>query len=360
VRDFTPLALGSAGPRLRHRGVYLITGGTGGVGICIARFLAREAAARLVLLSRSVDALEPSVRHEIEALGGEVVVMRGDVALAADVRAAVDAARTRYGSLDGVVHAAGVTTGKSIFEPIETLAAAAFDEQLRPKLGGAEALAVALGGSALDFVLLISSNAAVLGGLGLAAYAAANAALDAFAVAQSRAGAVPWISASWDGWPTARRAAFDAQQLTAMDRLAMSAAESETALRLVLAAPPGHVVVSAADLHGRLRRWTSVAEPEAADRATPRPSDPAVDPITATIAGLWCDMLGLAQVHAHANFFELRGDSLLGSRMITRLNALLGVHLPLRALFEAPTVAGLRECVRAIRAATAGEIELVI
>ena len=331
--------------RLREGGVYLITGGTGGVGAILARYLAREYRANMVLLARQERASDRALCAQVAQLGGKAMVLAGDVGAVPDVQAAITLAEENYGCLHGIIHAAGVTSGDSIFAPSEALNEAAFAEQLHPKLGGALALAQALDGRAIDFVLTISSNAAALGGLGLAAYAGASAAMDRFVAAQTSS-ATPWITARFDGWPTQRRESTPSSQQTSLDRLSMTLEESEAVFRRVLAAPPGDVVVSSADWDARVARFTSYETAidgpvESADGSESPVDDGIGDPLERTIAGLWREMLGVERFGVHDNFFDLRGDSLLGSRMITRLGVKLGRRIPLRTLFEAPTVASL-------------------
>jgi acyl carrier protein len=68
-------------------------------------------------------------------------------------------------------------------------------------------------------------------------------------------------------------------------------------------------------------------------------------PVEETVARIWGEVLGVERIGAHESFFELGGHSLLASQVIARLREALGVDLPLRRVFEAPTVAA---CARAI------------
>src|SRR5262249_34948225 len=72
-------------------------------------------------------------------------------------------------------------------------------------------------------------------------------------------------------------------------------------------------------------------------------------PIEELIASGWGSLLGLERVGAHDNFFDLGGHSLLATQVVSRLRDALGVEIPLRALFEAPTVASLAEQIESMR-----------
>src|SRR5207237_86615 len=86
-------------------------------------------------------------------------------------------------------------------------------------------------------------------------------------------------------------------------------------------------------------------------RALPPPDDqrPALaeifiaprTPVEEIVHRTWCEVLNLERIGIHDNFFELGGHSLLATQVISRLREALGVDLPLRTLFEQPTIAGL-------------------
>lgn len=212
-----PLDESESGPRddagLRAGGTYLITGGTGGVGISLAVDLGTRLGANLVLTARSglpdrADWDAHLAEHgeagrtgraiaairRVEAAGGHVLVLAADVTDPADMARVRDEALARFGALHGVVHAAGLPGG-GMAEVADRAQAA---RVLAPKLAGTIALRDAVADLPLDFVVLCSSVTSVIGGFGQVDYCAANAFLDAFA--QSDGMPVRVLSVNWGGW----------------------------------------------------------------------------------------------------------------------------------------------------------------
>ncbi|MFI6901256.1 SDR family NAD(P)-dependent oxidoreductase [Nonomuraea sp. NPDC050394] len=208
VRGFEPVPLPPQDDPLRPHGVYVITGGLGGIGLTLGEDLARRVRARLVLLGRSglppraewdtLDGAPERVRRAVAAVlrmeraGAEVIVMAADVTDPGSLRRARDEALARFGRVDGIVHAAGIPGGGMA----EVKERAAADDVMAPKIAGTLALREVFGELPLDFVLLCSSVTAVAGGFGQVDYCAANNFMDAYAhVWPGRV-----LSVNWGAW----------------------------------------------------------------------------------------------------------------------------------------------------------------
>ncbi|HEX4955004.1 MAG TPA: amino acid adenylation domain-containing protein [Thermoanaerobaculia bacterium] len=375
VLGYEPVRLEAAehNPGLVEGGAYLITGGLGGIGLALAEHLAERTRARLCLVGRSVlpprarwDALlgeleeaDPLRRklvrlRRIEEQGGEVRLIAADVADSAALGVAVAETEAAWGPLAGVIHCAGVTSADS-FTPIGALGRAEAELHFGPKVRALEGLAQALSGRSVGFVLLQSSLSAVLGGLGFAAYAGANAYLDAFATERNRRGGPRWLSVDWDTWTTGEAPSIPFGASIA--RYAMSPSEGLAALERVLALPVGaHLVHSTGDLEARLAEWGSADRsaasgedsPARAVHGRPQLATPYLEPVgevERAVAEIWQSVLGIREVGRLDDFFQLGGHSLLATQLFSRLRAAFRVDLPLRSLFERPTVAALSELV---------------
>jgi acyl transferase domain-containing protein len=195
-----PLRTPSATARgFREGGVYLITGGLGGIGATLAEDLARSARAKLVLVGRTA---RPEREQALRDIGADILSAQADVTDLEQMRAVFEAARARFGALTGIIHAAGVLEDDLIL--IKTVESAA--RVMAPKIKGALVLdklareAEAAGEPPLELFLLFSSVSSLLGLQGQIDYTSANAFLDALAL--ERAGRTPEASLSidWGAW----------------------------------------------------------------------------------------------------------------------------------------------------------------
>ncbi|MFL6261090.1 MAG: amino acid adenylation domain-containing protein [Thermoanaerobaculia bacterium] len=370
VQAFEAVRPSGAGWNLRDEGVYLITGGLGGIGLTLAGELARRIRARLVLVSRSGPADEGALRaiRSLEELGAEVLALAADVADPGAMADCLHRAEERFGPIAGVVHAAGVPGGGLIELKDESGAAAV----LAPKVRGTLVLDALLGPRPLDFFVLCSSLTAVTGGVGEVDYCAANSFLDAFAQSRASYGRTPVVALAWSAWAEVGMAArteipFESpEQRRRRLARAILPAEGIEALGGALALGAAQVVVSPQDLETviELAETTDdlaqrLAQGDAAASAAShqRPDLPQAyvaprDELEREIASVWQEVLGLERVGVHDAFAELGGDSLLGIRVLSRLRERLAIEIPLRLLFERPTPAELAPAVHGLRLAS--------
>ncbi|SEN51959.1 Acyl transferase domain-containing protein [Nitrosospira multiformis] len=384
IQTFEPIQCrgpGKARSCLRDGGVYLITGGLGGIGLTLAEHLAQNYRAKLVLLGRSrfpareqwanvISTAEKgdSTRSKIEqvmhleALGAKVLVLQADVTNQAELKATATQACEHFGAINGVIHSAGEVGTGLISVKTEEMVAKVF----APKIQGTRALQAVFRNTRLDFMLLCSSLATIAGGLSKVDYCAANAYLDAVARGATRSAegdsGFPVISVNWDSWRDVGMAA----NMAMPQGMGIPPKEGAEAFEFIVnnAVRP-QVIVSTLDLHGRLNQTQEdlvdlVGQPsvfaesrqlEQGDQQRyPRPAlhTTFVAPqseLEQSIAEVWQSLLGMDAVGIHDNLFELGGDSLLGIQLLSRVRAVFGIDMRPADFFRSPTVAGLAELV---------------
>ncbi len=354
VERFDALPLGAAqregGRRLLADGPHIVTGGLGRIGLCLGKHLA-ELGADVVLTSRRPPADRPP-----GFAAGKIEVRQLDLTKRAQIEALLSDVARRYGRIGGVFHAAGLAG----LADLRDTAKSAFEAELEPKVLGSINLNAAIRKVSANrrvtpsFVMTFSSLAAVLGGLGMAAYASANRIMDALAASytapaslarrrDTAEGAVPWISVRWDDWD------FDygERQLGAYAQtragFSMSPQEGLEAIEAILGEPSlREVLVSATPLEPRLARWVNrapIAARAAAEAATAgEPGAPAgFSPEEERVRAAYAKVLGGSEPGLDANFFELGGDSLLATQIVLELGA-GAASLRVSDVFDHPTI----------------------
>ncbi len=378
--SYEPLRLpASSHSPLHQHGVYLITGGLGGIGLAVAEYLARSIQARLVLLGRhglpersqwphilqhtSEEQANTvrQIRHilRMEEAGSQVLVLQADVANEAQMRTAIQRANRQFGPVQGVFHAAGVPgTGLLQFKTPEQAASV-----LLPKVQGTLVLERVLTEQSLDFLVLFSSVTSMIGGAGQVDYSAANAFLDAYAHNRHhkpyKVLTIDWGEWQWNAWEEGLAGYGDMADLLRENRkrFGLSFEEGMEALARSLASTQTHVIVSPQDFQqvlelGKVLTVSSISQEKQLRQTTnvvrrPELETSYVAPrnkMEREIASLWAHMLNVEQVGIHDNFFELGGNSLLGGELMNRTRKLVDVaDLPAHVLFEAPSVGSMAQ-----------------
>jgi acyl transferase domain-containing protein len=189
------LRVPSQKPILRD-GTYLITGGLGALGLGAAEWLAGRSAGRLVLCGRKPATAEAATRIEqLRRIGAQVDVWTGDVTDGPTVRGWMERLDAERANLRGIIHSAGVLADGVL----RSQTAESLQKVLQPKVQGAMHLAEQTVNRPLDFFVLYSSMAALVGAPGQANYAAANEQLNTLAQQMCLNGRSA-LSIAWGPW----------------------------------------------------------------------------------------------------------------------------------------------------------------
>jgi len=181
---------------IRTDSAYLITGGLGGLGLAVAQWMVAQGARHLALMGRNEPSAE--ARKTLEALaqdGAQVLVVCADVAQREQVAGALAEIDRSMPPLAGIIHAAGIQDDGVLLH----LSRDRFRTVMAPKIAGAWNLHTLTADRKLDFFVLFSSAASLIGSPGQGNYAAANAYLDGLAHYR-RANGQPALSVNWGAW----------------------------------------------------------------------------------------------------------------------------------------------------------------
>jgi acyl transferase domain-containing protein/acyl carrier protein len=352
-------------PRFRRNGSYLITGGMGGVGLVVARWMVENGARHLVLTGRSRPSQAAlAAIGEMEALGAVIGTVSADVSKPEDVRRVLSRFGSDFPALRGVLHAAVVIDD----ELIAKIDPASLTKVLAPKAYGALNLHRETASADLDFFVMFSSIASLLPQPGHGSYAAANGFLDAMARYRQAVGK-PGLAANWGMWndtglAVAKGAAASGRAYTSRGIKPLSTSQGLDALGYLIGSTAAGVLTVPID-------WRQVASSYAAEGVPPvlktlvhQHSQPgsqaadATDPLLLARTAPPAEARQLLESHICAELSNVLRlpvsridkdkrlgamglDSLMAVAFVRRLSSSFGIPIPATAAFNYPSISAL-------------------
>ncbi|MCG7495638.1 SDR family NAD(P)-dependent oxidoreductase [Vibrio sp. Of7-15] len=361
-----------SGPMFKENGVYVVTGGLGGLGLLAAQHIVSQAKAHIVLMGRSQlpernewSAIAAQQDHKyaevcqamlsMQESAASVSYVSADVANKGQLADAIGSIKSNIGQINGVLHTAGIAgDGFVMRKSFET-----YDSVLKPKFEGSCNLLSLLEGDALDFVVLYSSITACIGGEGQTDYAAANAFLDALTPC-ARALGIPVYSINWPLWQEAGMAiAFQIEEgSTPFNSLKNE--EAFTKLTQVVLAGASSVIASdinptifkqieqqvpftlSPEMEDKLAKTASSASDNAeasggAVEITGK-SEIELTKTETTLAQIYACVLGVSEIDVFTNFQDMGGNSIIATHLLKVVEAEFPGMVDISDVFSYPSV----------------------
>jgi polyketide synthase PksN len=344
----------------KNQGIYLITGGAGGLGLIFAQDIAHQVRdTTLIFTGRSVLTAEKQAKlKEIEALGARIEYRQVDVTDKKAVSSLIQSIQKELGSLNGILHCAGVIRDNFILKKTEE----ELQEVLAPKVSGLVNLDQASKEMQLDFFILFSSIAGSLGNPGQADYAAANAFMDAYAeyrndlvVLQQRQGQT--LSINWPLWKDGGMRVDEETEKMMMHSMGMITMQTSTGIQALyqsVAAGKNQVMImegKAVRMKQKLLSATSciLAQPNkiSVESAAATGIDPShlLDKVQAALMHAVSQLLKvkLEDIDVHTELNEYGFDSITFTEFANKLNQDYKIELTPTVFFEYPTIQSFAE-----------------
>ncbi len=346
---------------------YLIAGGLGGIGYTLAKYLASIYACRLTLVGRAkIDGLnERGATHrvsssqdkidrinELESLGAKVHYLCANIADDKELAEGISQAEQAFGCIHGVIHAAGIIRMDFLEDKHDEISTSTFEA----KVHGLNNLLSSVSAEDLDLVVLCSSISSVVGGFGQSDYAASNAYLDAKGSELSHAGINAYVI-NWNAWNDIGMAVSggDASVTGAhqdyLDNFGLNSQEAIGVFENILALGQNQTIVMPVDFNQYLAKvndqFNAIISDSSgesslqANHLRPDLSTEYEAPSSQNeilIAEIFSDLLGIDKVGVNDDFFELGGDSLLGTQLAASIKRNFGKTISVKEIFDKRTI----------------------
>ncbi|OYD88335.1 hypothetical protein CDG77_24295 [Nostoc sp. 'Peltigera membranacea cyanobiont' 213] len=361
---------------LRKEGVYLFPGGLESFAVVLAGYLAKTLQTKLIFIEDSPfpendeylhwlenhsqkDEVSRKIQRilTLEELGAEVLVMRADSTNYEQMHQILGS--DNIGQIHGVISSVGITR-ENIFLSIAEIQKTELEKLLDTQIHKITILEKVLQNQKLDFCIILSSLSSVIGGFGLALYSGVNQLIDTFTQRHNQTSYLPWKIINLDKLQLNATQEEKILTQTSGVELAITETESIEVFKRVFSLAEGtQVVVSTLDIKARceyasrmLRDRTfkgdSIANAKFSNQldssshySRPNLSNSYVAPtneLEKQIVEIWQEVLAITEVGIYDNFYELGGDSLIATQLVSRLRAKFPVELPLRDLLLQATI----------------------
>ncbi|KNY24968.1 beta-ketoacyl synthase N-terminal-like domain-containing protein [Pseudobacteroides cellulosolvens] len=341
---------------VKNDGVYIITGGTGRLGLKIAQWLASQNKVNIALLNRThfpdrnvweriiVEGKDPELCQRIEAIqkiestGTAITLCSTDVTEITELNSTLSKLRECYGKINGIIHCAGIGVGsKGILlkdEQRET-----FENILAPKVYGTWLLENLTKDDNPDFLILFSSAITITGGVGAGSYTTANTYLDSF-VLKAKKYFKKVLSINWTTWESVLR--FAGVKID-KDRLIFKIIPDDTALKafdIVVHKKINNVIIGemnigssifdikpympftlSQDTQSEIKQNRTQIKLDSFSDALPevtltgKAENESYTEMEDRIARVWGKVLGIGEINIYDSFFDLGGHSVLAVKL---------------------------------------------
>lgn len=356
---------------IRDEGVYLITGGMGGLGLEFAKYISKKRKVNLALLNRSklpdrnrwkeiikqnediklIKKLEAI--QEMEAASAKVNCYSVDVSEEEQLREVLEELRKKYGKINGIFHAAGVAGDGLLINKDEYT----FQRVLKPKMDGTWLISQLTKQDPLDFVILFSSIGTLFGGMGQGDYTAANTYLDSYAAYENRKGRTV-LCVNWPAWKETGMAVEYGKDQDGMFQ-SLSTKDAIQGFERVLGKDIHNVIISKMNQEYSMEEYPVLLQKDLQiGRKEKIQEDIRVyhhktwndenekepyDTIKHKLVAVWKNVLGFNYIDSKSNFIQLGGNSVLAVSLYRELEQEFPDLLDVSDIYTYPTIGQMAE-----------------
>ena len=359
---------------IKENGVYIITGGTGDLGLEIAKDLSARTFVHIILLSRSLYRNEKDTKYQearkiIESNGSRVRLYQTDITDYAAVKSALDRIRREFGGIHGVIHAAGSASTKGLTEKSEE----EFRRVMEVKVKGAWIMDTLTREDMLDFFVLFSSTATICFTADQSDYVAANSFLDAYSSYRNRFRA----NTATIHWTTWKETGMAYRQNFNIDTIfkAIRTQDALAAFNAVLNKNVSEIIVGEINYESEMAqllkkypfdlsdeiRDSLMKLPVKSPEAPPEERPPAGEgnrsygQMRDALKAICMECLEVTEISEHDNFFELGCDSILLKQIYSQFDQKYPDLLQIADFFEYSTISKLADYIAVAQPATEGQ-----